>query len=54
MNYKGRLSYKQFNPLGGTRSGIKFYKLCESKSGYCYDFKIYISSDKINSSDSAS
>lgn len=24
------------------------------KSGYCYDFKIYIDSDKINSSDRAS
>ncbi|XP_043593045.1 piggyBac transposable element-derived protein 4-like isoform X2 [Bombus pyrosoma] len=54
MKYKGHLSYKQFNPSEGVRFGIKFYKLCESKSGYCYDLKIYTGSDKINSGDSAS
>lgn len=53
MKYKGRLSYKQFNPSEGVRFGIKFYKLCESKSGYCYDLKIYTGSDKINSGNSA-
>ena len=46
MKYKGRLSYKQFNPSKRARFGIKFYKLCESGSGYCYDFKIYTGSDK--------
>lgn len=54
MKFKGRLSYKQFNPSKRARFGIKIYKLCESSSGYCYDFKIYTGSDKINSSDNAS
>ena len=54
MKYKGCLSYKQFNPSKRARFGIKFYKLCESKSGYCCDFKIYTGRDKINPNDSAS
>lgn len=36
------------------RFGIKFDKLCESDSGYCYDFKIHTGLDKINRSDSTS
>lgn len=30
MKFKGRMSYKQFNPSKRARFGIKFYKLCES------------------------
>lgn len=41
MKYKGRMSYKQYNPSKRARFGVKFYKLCESKSGYCIKFKIY-------------
>lgn len=48
INYKRCLSYKQFNPSKRARFDIKFYKLCESESGYCYDYKIYTGSDKIN------
>lgn len=33
MKYTGRMSYKQFNPSKRARFGVKFYKLCESKSG---------------------
>ena len=33
---RGRLSYIQFNPLKRSRFGVKFYKLNESKSGYCW------------------
>lgn len=33
MKNKGCLSYNQFNPSKRTRFGIKFYKLCELKSG---------------------
>lgn len=54
MKFKGRMSYKQFNPSKRARFGIKFYKLCESASGYYYDFKIYTGNDKINADDSAS
>ena len=40
MKYTGRMSYKQFNPSKRARFGVKFYKLCEFKSGYCMKFKI--------------
>ncbi|CAD1472353.1 unnamed protein product [Heterotrigona itama] len=52
MKFKGHMS-KQFNP-SKSRLGVKFCKLCESESGYCYDFKIYTGSDQINLNDSAS
>lgn len=54
MKFKGRMSCKQFNPLKRARFGIKFYKLCESASGYCYNFKIYSGNDKTNPDYSAS
>ncbi|XP_040071775.2 piggyBac transposable element-derived protein 4 [Ixodes scapularis] len=41
MKFRGRLSYIQFNPSKRARFGIKFYKLCESSSGYCLNFSIY-------------
>lgn len=50
MKFKGRLPYKQFNPSKRARFGIKFYKLCESKSGFCCKFKIYTGQDKLPSS----
>ena len=48
MKFKGRMFYKQFNPLKKTNFERKFYKLCESTSGYCYDFTIYSGNDKTN------
>lgn len=54
MKFKGRMSCKQFNPSKRARFGIKFYKLCESVSGYCYNFKIYSGNDKLNLDYSAS
>ncbi|XP_017752724.1 PREDICTED: piggyBac transposable element-derived protein 4-like [Eufriesea mexicana] len=54
IKYKGRLPHKPYHPSKRARFGIKFYKLCESASGYCYDFKIYIGTDKRNSNESAS
>ncbi|XP_054274551.1 piggyBac transposable element-derived protein 4-like [Macrosteles quadrilineatus] len=41
IKFRGRLSYIQFNPSKRARFGIKIYKLNDSKTGYCYDFKIY-------------
>lgn len=41
MKFRGRLSYVQFNKSKRARFGIKFYKLCESASGYCSAFDIY-------------
>ena len=34
MKFKGRLSYRQFNPLKRARFDIKFYKLCESDQAF--------------------
>ncbi|KAH8036935.1 hypothetical protein HPB51_007358 [Rhipicephalus microplus] len=41
MKFRSRLSYIQFNPSKRARFGVKFYKLCESSSGYCLNFSIY-------------
>ncbi|XP_043494109.1 piggyBac transposable element-derived protein 4-like [Polistes fuscatus] len=54
IKFKGRLSYKQYNPSERARFGIKVYKLCESSSGYCYNFKIYTGCDKIYTTENAS
>ncbi|XP_050452209.1 piggyBac transposable element-derived protein 4-like [Cataglyphis hispanica] len=45
MKYTGRMAYKQYNPSKRARFGVKFYKLCKSKSGYCIQFKIYTGQD---------
>lgn len=42
MAFRGRLSFIQFNPSKRARFGIKIYKLCDSKTGYCHKFKIYV------------
>lgn len=39
--YKGRLGWVQYIPLKRARYGIKTYLLCESKSGYVWNFLIY-------------
>jgi hypothetical protein len=39
MKFKGRMKHKVFNPSKRARFGIKFYKLCESASGYCHSLK---------------
>ncbi|KAK2578806.1 hypothetical protein KPH14_012835 [Odynerus spinipes] len=54
MRYKGRLIYKQFNPSKRARFGLKIYKLCEAKTGFCSKFKIYTGEDKTDITDSAS
>ena len=41
MLYKGRLGWVQYIPLKRARFGIKFYMLCESKTGYVWSFIIY-------------
>lgn len=53
IKFKGHKSYKKHNPWK-SRFGTKFCKLCESESGYCYDFKIYTGSDQINPDGNAS
>ena len=41
MLFKGRLGWKQYLPLKRSRLGIKIYIICESNSGYVWDFIIY-------------
>lgn len=54
MKYKGRLSYKQFNPSKRARFELKIYKLCEASTGFCCDFKVYTGQNKIDRNSSAS
>ncbi|XP_051170484.1 piggyBac transposable element-derived protein 4-like [Leptopilina boulardi] len=43
--WKGRLKFKQFNRNRRSRFGIKLYEMCESKSRYAYNVKIYAGKD---------
>ncbi|CAH1957172.1 unnamed protein product [Acanthoscelides obtectus] len=45
MGWKGRLSWKQYIPSKRKRFGIKFYMLCESSTGYVYNFFVYTGAD---------
>jgi hypothetical protein len=42
---KSTLLFVQCNRTKRSRFGIKFYKICESSSGYCLYFKIYVGDD---------
>lgn len=35
-----------YNPKKRARFGVNIYKVCESSTGYCCDFKIYVGDDK--------
>lgn len=39
--WKGRLSCKQYIPFKRSSFGMKFYVLCESQSGYIWNFCVY-------------
>ena len=42
--WKGRLSIKTYLPLKAAKFGIKSYKICESSTGYLWQFVIYTGS----------
>ncbi|XP_046402046.1 piggyBac transposable element-derived protein 4-like [Ischnura elegans] len=42
--WKGRLGFKQYIPLKAAKFGIKTFELCESKSGYLWNFFVYTGS----------
>lgn len=42
--WRGRLSFRQYNPRKRHRYGIKLYKLCANK-GYTWQFSVYIGQD---------
>ncbi|XP_054614360.1 piggyBac transposable element-derived protein 4-like [Dunckerocampus dactyliophorus] len=39
MKWRGRLSFKVYNPQKPIKYGIKSYILCDSYSGYCYNMQ---------------
>ncbi|XP_068250307.1 piggyBac transposable element-derived protein 4-like [Palaemon carinicauda] len=41
MGWKGNLSWVQYIPAKRKRFGIKFFELCESSTGYIWNFCIY-------------
>lgn len=45
LMWKGRLSWKQYIPSKRSRFGIKFFVLCESSSGYIWNFCVYTGKD---------
>ena len=51
--WKGRLGWKQYIPTKRARFGIKSFEICESSSGYIWDFFVYIGKDKIYNPDIA-
>jgi hypothetical protein len=42
--FRGRVVFKQYIPKKYKCSGIKIYKLCDSK-GYTYDMRVYLGKD---------
>ena len=50
MLWKGKLSWKQYIPSKRARYGIKSYEICESSTGYIWDFFVYtVKSTEYNS-----
>jgi hypothetical protein len=41
LKFRGRLSFVQFNSSKSAGFGPKYYKMCESSSGYCQQFRLY-------------
>lgn len=47
IGWKGRLGWKQYIPSKRKRYGMKLFVLCESKTGYVYNFIFYTGSDTV-------
>ncbi|CAH2008314.1 unnamed protein product [Acanthoscelides obtectus] len=45
IGWKGRLAWKRFIPSKRKQFGIKMFALCESYSGYMYNYLVYTSAD---------
>lgn len=45
--WKGRLGWKQYIPSKRKRFGMKMFSLCESQSGYVYNFILYTGSGTV-------
>ena len=42
MSWRGRLSFRVYNPQKPIKYGVKSYILCCSKTGYCFNMKPYV------------
>ena len=42
--WKGRVSFKVYNPMKPDRFGMKLHQICESRSSYCVGFDVYTGS----------
>ena len=42
LQWRGRLSFRVYNPQKPTKYGIKSYILCDSKTGYCFNMRPYV------------
>ena len=40
--FKGRVSFKVYNPNKPDKYGIKTYKVCDATNGYCNMFDVYV------------
>ena len=45
LGWKGNLSWIQYIPAKRNRFGIKFFELCESSTGYIWNFFVYAGND---------
>ena len=45
VSFKGRLAIKVRMPDKPIKFGVKFFQLCDSKTGYCKNFSIYAGKD---------
>jgi len=43
--FKGKLSIKVRMPDKLVKFGVKFFELCDAKTGYCKNFSIYAGKD---------
>jgi len=46
--FRGRCSFKQYMPSKPAKYGLKFWCLCDAKTGYCLHMKPYLGSDNGN------
>ena len=42
MQWRGRLSFRVYNPQKPVKYGIKSYILCDSATGYCFNMRPYV------------
>ncbi|KAI0222658.1 PiggyBac transposable element-derived protein 4, partial [Lamellibrachia satsuma] len=41
VKFKGRLAFRQYLPSKRTKWGVKVWSLCESSTGYTWNFQVY-------------